>query len=164
MKPTYYLFIAVLVVAIAAVAGFWLISTTSQQTEATRPTTNTAINVSPTKTSPDASVVSITLYLNDYGYNASRGGPTITAYVGDLIRIFLIGNSTGPTVHDFVLDANSPSPYNIRSNRLGRGQTEVLEFVANHPGEYKYYCSVSPPFGLSHRERGQEGTIIILPR
>jgi len=158
------LFIGVLVVAIAAGAGFWLISTTSQQTEATQPTTTTVISVSPPKTSPAASVVSITLYLNDWGYNASRGGPTLRAYVGDLIRIFLIGNSTGPTVHDFTLDANSPSPYNIRSNRLGRGQTEVLEFVANYPGEFKYYCSVSPPFGLSHRERGQEATIVILPR
>jgi hypothetical protein len=109
-------------------------------------------------------LVELTLFLNDYGFNASRGGPTITVYVNDMVRITLIGNGSGPIVHDFVLDSESPSPYNVRSNRLSRGQVQVIEFVASYPGEYKYYCSVRPPFGPSHRDRGQEGTIVILPR
>ncbi|GEM_PF-802440 len=108
-------------------------------------------------------IVELTLYLNDYGYNASSGGPTITVRAGDRVRITLVGNGSGPIVHDFVLDSGSPSPYDVRSERLSRGQTQVIEFLASYPGEYKYYCSVKPPFGLSHRERGQEGTIIILP-
>ncbi len=108
-------------------------------------------------------IVGLTLYLNDYGYNASRGGPTITVRAGDRVRITLVGNGSGPIVHDFVLDSGSPSPYDVRSERLSRGQTQVIEFVASYPGEYKYYCSVKPPYGQSHRERGQEGTIIILP-
>lgn len=106
-------------------------------------------------------VRSYTLYLNDYGFNASRGGPTLIGYQGEVIRIRLIGNGSGPTVHDFVLDANSPSPYNVKSRRLSRGQEQVIEFVAIFPGEFKYYCSVAPFVGQSHRERGQEATIVI---
>lgn len=123
----------------------------------------TAQAVAQTETPRDG-VRSYTLYLNDYGFNASRGGPTLTAYQGELVRIRLIGNGSGPVVHDFVLDEGSPSPYNVRSRRLSRGQEQVVEFVANHPGEFKYYCSVRPPAGLSHRERGQEATIVIYPR
>ncbi|MCS7142472.1 MAG: hypothetical protein NZ920_01570 [Aigarchaeota archaeon] len=104
---------------------------------------------------------SFTLYLNDYGYNASKGGPLIVVNQGDLVRIRLIGNGSGPVVHDFALDEYSPSPYSIRSNRLSRGQVQVIEFVANHPGEFKYYCSVAPAYGESHRSRGQEGTIVV---
>jgi plastocyanin len=109
-------------------------------------------------------LVELTLFLNDYGFNASRGGPTITVYVNDRVRITLTGNGSGPIVHDFVLDSGSPSPYNVRSNKLSRGEIQVIEFVASYPGEYKYYCSVRPPLGPSHRDRGQEGTIVILPR
>ncbi len=109
-------------------------------------------------------VRTFTLYLNDYGFNASRGGPTLVVDQGDVVRIRLIGNGSGPIVHDFVLDANSPSPYDVRSRRLGRGQEQVIEFVANYPGEFRYYCSVAPPFGPSHRERGQEATIVVRPR
>ncbi len=116
---------------------------------------------------PDAhaqTVRTFTLYLNDYGFNATRGGPTLMVDQGDTVRIRLIGNGSGPIVHDFTLDANSPSPYDVRSRRLSRGQEQVIEFVANYPGEFKYYCSVAPPFGQSHRERGQEATIVVRPK
>ncbi|GBC72027.1 Copper-containing nitrite reductase [Candidatus Calditenuaceae archaeon HR02] len=154
--------IGVIIAAVIASAAFFIgIQQTgppaSQGTTATAETRTTAPPTS-------RGVVSLTLYLNDYGYNASKGGPTITAYVGDLIRIRLVGNGSGPIRHDFTLDRESPSPYDIQSDRLRNGEEQVIEFVANHEGEYKYYCSVKPPFGQSHRERGQEGTIIILPR
>ena len=78
-------------------------TTTEQQTTATNPAP------------PSVGRVSLTLYLNDYGYNASKGGPLITAYVGDTIILRLIGNGSGPIVHDFTLDEGSPSPYNVKS-------------------------------------------------
>ena len=116
------------------------------------------------QTTAGSSVIALTLYLNDYGYNSSRGGPRIQAYVGDLIRIRLIGNGSGPIVHDFTLDEGSPSPYSIKSERLRRGQEQIIEFIANHPGVYSYYCSVRGFAGPSHRDRGQEGIIEILQR
>ncbi|MEM1967382.1 MAG: hypothetical protein QXO86_05885, partial [Nitrososphaerota archaeon] len=109
-------------------------------------------------------VVTFTLYLSDYGFNASSGGPTLTVRVGDHVRITLVGNGSGPIVHDFTLDENSPSPYNVKSRRLSKGQIDTVEFVANYAGTFKYYCSVAPPYGQSHRERGQEAIITILER
>ncbi|MEM4494376.1 MAG: hypothetical protein QXE96_01060 [Candidatus Caldarchaeum sp.] len=159
--------VVVAVVLVVLVAGIGVLLIGMQQTPPPTNTTTATTSATTTTTQTPATtqnIVSLTLYLNDYGYNASRGGPTITAYVGDIIRIRLIGNSSGPIVHDFVLDKNSPSPYNVKSNRLSRGQEQVIEFTANIPGEFKYYCSVAPPAGLSHRERGQEGVIRILEK
>lgn len=160
------LVVAVVFVVAAAGVGVLLLGLQpAQPTQTYITTTSIETTQTPATTQPSSqNIVSLTLYLNDYGYNASRGGPTITAYVGDIIRIRLIGNSTGPIVHDFVLDEKSPSPYNVKSNRLSRGQTQVIEFTANIPGEFKYYCSVAPPAGPSHRDRGQEGVIRILEK
>ncbi|MCS6783586.1 MAG: hypothetical protein N3H84_05170 [Candidatus Caldarchaeum sp.] len=159
-----------IVVVVLAVVGVFLLAGDTGRTGTTTPATTTPQRTetqtptpTPTPTRTQA-IVSLTLYMNDYGYNASRGGPTIKAFVGDLIRIRLIGNGSGPIVHDFVLDEKSPSPYNVRSERLSRGREQTIEFIANHAGVFKYYCSVAPPAGLSHRDRGQEGTIEILPR
>ncbi|MCS7146401.1 MAG: hypothetical protein RMJ28_01190 [Nitrososphaerota archaeon] len=150
-------------VAILAILSVLFLVISAPQNRQTA-TTNTvsATETERTFTEGGLRVVTFTLYLWDYGYNASRGGPTLTVNVGDRVRINLVGNGSGPIVHDFVLDQNSPSPYNVRSDRLSRGQTQVIEFSANYPGTFTYYCSVAPPYGLSHRERGQEGTIIVL--
>lgn len=164
-KLAYYTIIAVtaLVVTIAFVLTqpFRPIAETTTPTMTTQTRTTDTIQ---TTTEQVAKVVTFTLYLSDYGFNASRGGPTLTVHVGDHVRLTLIGNGSGPVVHDFALDENSPSPYNVKSQRLSRGQTQTLEFVANHAGSFKYYCSVAPPFGQSHRERGQEATIVVLER
>lgn len=154
----------VVVAVVAVVAVLFVTNMPGPSTVTTVATTPTFTTTPQQTTTPARNVVSLTLYLNDYGFNASRGGPTIRAYVGDLVRINLVGNGSGPIVHDFVLDEKSPSPYNVRSNRLSRGQTQTIEFIANFAGTFKYYCSVAPPAGLSHRDRGQEATIEILPR
>ncbi|MCS6769554.1 MAG: hypothetical protein NZ570_03865 [Candidatus Caldarchaeum sp.] len=164
---------AVAVVVLAGLGGYLtIISLSPQPQPATQPRTPTTATPTPT-TTPTATIVTtptsrglvvLTLYLNDYGYNASVGGPTIRAYVGDVIRLRLVGNGSGPIVHDFVLDEKSPSPYSVKSERLRRGQEQVIEFTAQFAGVYKYYCSVAPFAGPSHRDRGQEGTIEILQR
>ncbi|MEM1948543.1 MAG: hypothetical protein QXY84_06085 [Candidatus Caldarchaeum sp.] len=154
----------VVVAVVAVVAVLFVTNVPGPSTVTTVATTPTAVTTPQQTATPTRNIVFLTLYLNDYGYNASRGGPTIRAYVGDLVRINLVGNSSGPIVHDFVIDEKSPSPYNVRSNRLSRGQTQTIEFIANFPGTFKYYCSVAPPAGPSHRDRGQEGIIEILTR
>lgn len=153
------LVLAVVVLAFSAGLGaFLLISGTS-------PPQQTSTDVAQrTTATAGPRVVELTLYLNDYGYNASRGGPTIRAFVGDTIRLRLVGNGSGPVVHDFVLDDKSPSPYSVKSERLRRGQVQVIEFTASFPGSFKYYCSVAPFAGPSHRDRGQEGVIEILQK
>ena len=144
--------------------GFYMLLTTPQHSPQTTTVTTQMQTATISQTTQTPRRISLTLYLNDYGYNASKGGPRITVYVGDVVSIRLIGNGSGPIVHDFTLDEGSPSPYSVKSERLRKGQEQVVEFVANREGVYTYYCSVKGFAGPSHRERGQEGTIEILPR
>lgn len=151
--------IVAIILVISAATAFFFIAAPQQRAE----TVETVITrgAETFETQPQARLVTFTLYLSDYGFNASRGGPDLIVKQGERVRLTLIGNGSGPIVHDFVLDKDSPSPYDVRSDRLSRGQVQVIEFLAEHPGSFKYYWSVKPPYGLSHRERGQEGTIII---
>jgi len=102
-----------------------------------------------------AKVKEFRLVLNNFGYNNTIGGPDIAVNQGDTVRIILTSAVT--TNHDFSLDANSPSPYNVKSNRIANPATTTVEFVAISTGNFKYYCSVSP----THRERGLEGNLIV---
>ena len=95
------------------------------------------------------------LVLNNFGYNSTKGGPDIAVNQCDTVRIILTSAVT--TNHDFSLDANSPSPYNVKSNRIATPATTTVEFVATSTGTFKYYCSVNP----THRERGLEGNLIV---
>ena len=108
--------------------------------------------------------VNVTLYANNYGYNSTKGGPEIKAIVGDKIIIHLIGNGTGPARHNFVLDKESPSPYEVSSERLSNGEKDEIIFIANKAGKFQYYCNVSPPYGDSHRDKGQQGIINIMEK
>ena len=102
-----------------------------------------------------AKVKEFRLVLNNFGYNSTKGGPDIVVNQGDTVRIVLTSAAT--VNHDFSLDANSPSPYNVKSDRISGSTTTTVEFVATSAGPFKYYCSVSP----THRERGLEGNLIV---
>ena len=106
--------------------------------------------------------VELTLYLNNFGFNATFGGPEIIIDVGSTVTLNLIGNGTGPARHDWVLDSDSPSPYNIKSQKLSKGQTETISFEAIHIGTFEYYCSISGLYGESHRNKGMYGVIKIV--
>ncbi len=102
----------------------------------------------------------ITLIETRFGFNGTKGGPDIIVNQGDTVRIRLISNDT--INHDWVLDAKSPSPYDVKSLRIRSvGNTTTVEFVATFPGTFKYYCSVAPSSGLGHRQRGMEGNLIV---
>ena len=95
-----------------------------------------------------------------FGFNGSKGGPDIIVNQGDTVRMTLRSNDT--TNHDWVLDTNSPSPYDVKAARIRNvGNTTTVQFVANIAGVYKYYCSVAGATGPSHRQRGMEGTFIV---
>ena len=94
------------------------------------------------------------LVLNNFGYNSTQGGPDLVVNQGDTVRIIL--SSAASVNHDFTLDANSPSPYNIKSNRIATPVTATVEFVSSSAGTFKYYCSVP-----GHRGRGLEGNLIV---
>ena len=68
-----------------------------------------------------------------YGDNSTRGGPDIVVNQGYTVRIGLVNNNI--LIHYWVLDANSPSPYNVESTRIsGLGNSRTIEFVVSFPG------------------------------
>jgi nitrite reductase (NO-forming) len=72
--------------------------------------------------------------------------PTLTAEVGDTVRITLVGDD--PVEHDIAFP-----DFNAMSDHIaGKGATTTLEFVADKPGSFTYNCQVP-----GHKEAGMLG-------
>lgn len=67
---------------------------------------------------------------------------------GDRVKITYISDDIG---HDLVIDE-----FGVRTNVVAKGQTEVVEFVADKVGEFTMYCSVG-----QHRQLGMESKLIV---
>ncbi len=67
---------------------------------------------------------------------------------GDKVRITYISDDIG---HDLVIDE-----LGVRTKIIAKGQTEVLEFIADKVGEFVMYCSVG-----QHRQLGMESKFIV---
>lgn len=75
--------------------------------------------------------------------------PVLRVEQGQRVRIEF---SSVDGFHDWVNDE-----FNASTERLQpEDGTAVVEFVADQPGEFTYYCSVG-----SHRAKGMEGTLIV---
>ncbi len=100
-------------------------------------------------------VRSFTLMAEDFGYNGTQGGPTITVNHGDTVRITLVGTTS--VSHNLRIDE-----FNFRvGGEFGvvKGEKDTGEFVATTPGTYTYYCRTAQLGG--HESLGQEGTLIV---
>ncbi len=75
--------------------------------------------------------------------------PQLRVQVGDLVRVEF--TTTDAMLHDWVVDE-----LGVATEIVPQGETTVVEFVADMPGEFEYYCSVG-----SHRERGMVGLFIV---
>lgn len=73
----------------------------------------------------------------------------IIAQTGDKVRIALTNNGKMP--HDIRIDE-----FGVGTKILQPGESEVIEFVADKPGTYEYYCSVG-----NHRAQGMVGKLIV---
>jgi|SRR3989344_20135 len=67
---------------------------------------------------------------------------------GDTVRV-TFKNVTG--THDFVIDE-----FDVRTNQIGEGEEEEVEFIADKAGTFEYYCSVG-----NHRAMGMVGKLIV---
>lgn len=67
---------------------------------------------------------------------------------GDTVIITYI-NSEG--FHDWVIDE-----FNKRTQKIGEGKSETIQFVADKKGTFEYYCSVG-----AHRANGMVGKLIV---
>jgi plastocyanin len=75
--------------------------------------------------------------------------PEITVTQGDHVILNL---TSLDTTHEFVIDE-----YNIHVT-LERGKWVTVEFIADKPGDFYYYCAVS-----AHRGYGEQGILHVLP-
>lgn len=67
---------------------------------------------------------------------------------GDKVKITFV-NKEG--LHDFVLDE-----FGVKTQRIGAGLSETVEFTADKKGTFEYYCSVG-----QHRQQGMKGNFIV---
>ena len=72
----------------------------------------------------------------------------IRVNAGDTVRI-TYKNTLGS--HDFTLDE-----FNVKTPLINAGDDATVEFVADKPGTYEFYCSVP-----GHREAGMIGSLVV---
>ena len=92
----------------------------------------------------ETDVVTIRMEAGSFYYAPSE----IRVSAGDKVKIEL---TSVDMMHDFNIDE-----LNVKSPVTLAGETSVIEFIAEEPGEYEYYCSVG-----NHRAMGQVGTLIV---
>jgi len=86
--------------------------------------------------------------INVEGENFSFIPNEIRVKVGEKVKVVFTSNDM---THDFVVDE-----LNIRTPITQAGDTAEVEFSADTPGEYEFYCSVG-----QHRANGMFGTLIV---
>jgi len=74
--------------------------------------------------------------------------PTLRVNAGDTVFVTL---KSIEGMHDFVIDE-----LNVQSEKVSFGEVTTVEFGADRPGVYEYYCSVG-----SHRAQGMFGAFIV---
>ena len=77
--------------------------------------------------------------------------PDLVVNLGDTVRITVINGD--PALHDLKIDE-----FGVNTGELIQDeQTVTVEFIANQPGNFDYYCSIP-----GHREIGMEGLIQVV--
>ncbi|MCA9912980.1 MAG: nitrite reductase, copper-containing, partial [Anaerolineae bacterium] len=77
--------------------------------------------------------------------------PELVVNLGDTVRLTVINGD--PALHDLRIDE-----FNVNTGQLLEDeQTVTLEFVANQPGNFSYYCSMP-----GHRDIGMEGLLRVV--
>jgi len=75
--------------------------------------------------------------------------------------ILRLVNTDSITSHNFTMEAASGSPA-IDVDVLG-GESADVQLTPLPAGRYTYYCGNKLLFMKSHREKGMEGTLIVVP-
>ncbi|MGJ3240105.1 MAG: copper-containing nitrite reductase [Anaerolineae bacterium] len=77
--------------------------------------------------------------------------PELVVNVGDTVRLTVINGD--PTLHDLKIDEFDV----YTGDMIADEETVVVEFVANQPGNFDYYCSIP-----GHRQIGMEGLLRVV--
>ena len=98
----------------------------------------------------------VSLRLGDYRYTPD----TIEVQAGRPV-VLTLTNTDALTPHNFTLQ-DAAAGLAIDTN-ISAGTTAVVNFTPVKPGAYTFYCNKKLPFMRSHRERGMEGTLRVIP-
>lgn len=97
-----------------------------------------------TTTKDSGKIVEVTVEGSNYKFTPN----VINAKKGD--TVILIFKSTG-AIHNLVIDE-----FGVETNKIGDGEEEEVEFVADKTGTFEYYCSVA-----NHKFMGMTGKLIV---
>lgn len=98
----------------------------------------------------------VSLRLGDYRYTPD----TIEVQAGRPVALTLT-NTDALMPHNFTLQ-DAAAGLAIDTD-ISAGTTAVVNFTAVKPGTYRFFCDKKLPFMKSHRERGMEGTLRVIP-
>lgn len=98
----------------------------------------------------------VLIELGDYSFFPNE----IEVRAGSTIQLQLINRDTVVS-HNFTL-RDDIAGLDINVN-LAAGKVRLVEITPLTPGSYKFYCDKKLPFMKSHRERGMEGTLTVIP-
>jgi plastocyanin len=143
--------IAVLLLIVAG-GGVWFMSRKNTAGPATTTTpsaipTSVSMPTAEVTTTPAVStgkVVELAVTGSGFKFNPA----TLKVKQGDTVRLTF---KSVAAAHDFVIDQ-----FDVKTNTLGDGEEEEIEFVADKAGTFEYYCSVG-----NHRAMGMVGTLVV---
>jgi plastocyanin len=98
----------------------------------------------------------ISLSLGDYHFTPD----SLEVQAGRPVVLTLTNTDT-LTPHNFTL-GDAAAGLDIDTN-VSAGSTSVIEFTPVKPGTYTFFCNKKLLFMKSHRERGMEGTLRVIP-
>lgn len=98
----------------------------------------------------------VSLRLGDYRYTPD----TIEVQAGRPV-ILTLTNTDALTPHNFTLQ-DAAAGLAIDTD-ISAGTMAVVNFTPVKPGTYPFFCDKKLPFMKSHRERGMEGTLRVIP-
>jgi plastocyanin len=94
--------------------------------------------------------------MGDYRFTPDN----ITVQSGETVQLELT-NTDSLTPHNFTLkDETAGLDVDID---VSAGKTEIVDITPLSPGTYKFFCNKKLLFMKSHRDRGMEGTLIVVP-
>lgn len=98
----------------------------------------------------------IAIEMGDYRFQPD----TIELRAGVPVRLELT-NTDGFTPHNLTLrDAAGKLDLDID---IAAGSSHTIDLVAPVSGTYTFYCNKKLPFMKSHRDRGMEGSLLVVP-
>lgn len=134
---------------VLAVGGVWYVRSTAPKpaTEQVQPEpAATATNSASSDTQTEnANAMTITVEGSEMKFLPA----TVTLKIGKPVK--LVFKNAGNMPHDFVIDE-----LGVRTKRIGKGESETIEFTPIKTGTFEYYCSVA-----IHRKLGMKGTVTV---